>query len=740
MGPVRLSLGVLLTGCLQPASAHAVTTVVKAPPEIAAQVAARLLVEQVDPEGHVSRSALEVDIPGAVEVPWSGDESLTLSVAADGFWSETVSLPRGTPPQPVELRVFPLSRLRGSLSIDDGPESPPGHVVLRFTPADKAVVEELREPEHVVANCPALGAKFDCGVPAGRWHIGLFAEGFAPVYWWDRQLAVASAQDLGEIDLAHGATVIGRVVVGGDGAPYLLDPPARVALVPRPGPAWAEPEAGARTDQRERVAQTSPTGLFTLTGVLPGSYSLNASADDHVGASLYLLVPEGVSETRLASDLVLQRAIEILEVRVRPASDPRSGTWTVEVTPWEQLVGRGPVATAPRGVAMFSNINPAKYVLRLYDSKGSKWLTEEHTVDSVDTLIELEVRSLRIAGELFLGEEPTQGALEFRSTALDRIVLLKTARDGHFEGALPTVAEWRLHVSLPGHGTSMELPEPIAIEPDALGSAHLEIRLPAGVVWGDVQGATQHGARAQVILRDSKGRLVVQGAATEDGTFRLVGVPPGDYQISARTRTTAAQAQRLGLREHEEVGPVRLLLEPMEEVTGRVETDGREVVDAVIVTVGRHGNQRAQTGADGSFTLRPGGVPEALLLTAPGLATKIVPWQPDMSIGDLDLSMSSVGGSLTLNLAELLPRIVGGTSSAGTLVFEVEGARVKHQDLFRYAETFDQAEELTLPNLEPGPYRVCVDMPGFQDCQAGQVVAGDDLLLEFGVSSQGGGE
>ena len=188
----------------------------------------------------------------------------------------------------------------------------------------------------------------------------------------------------------------------------------------------------------------------------------------------------------------------------------------------------------------------------------------------------------------------------------DAVATALTGPDGKYR---MTVAEGRLMVaaSSPDYASQAH-----PVEVGAAGAVADFALVPGGAIEGIVRDAASHEpvAGASVAARRSGGGIALaepgarRATAGPDGRFRLAGLRPGAWSLSATDRARfTRQPTMVGLGVAEQVAGVELLVGPGAVVRGRVVDDTGAAAPGAVVSAGGRDPGTAHAGADGAFTL-----------------------------------------------------------------------------------------------------------------------------------------
>jgi protocatechuate 3,4-dioxygenase beta subunit len=467
-----------------------------------------------------------------------------------------------TPPAPVPSQV---ARPAGASALDAAPGTTPAleaplaadagglevRVTARRAPVagaairvylHRAIEPGTGRPGWRLVGTGATGADGLARLAAapGAYLVSARAQGHAPAL---EEVVRPAGEPLTRLDLALAAPLAleGRTVERGSGEPV----PATAILLSR------EPERGApRGDlptEERAFAQSDGRGRFTLPGLAPGRYTLEAEAAGHARVRLTgVAVPRAgplevtLSAAGLVEGLVLDaegRPAEGAEVaftggeQVLVVSSGPSGGFAAEVPPrsWRLSARRGDAAAAlaaPVVVAAGQSVRGLQ--LRL----GTPALLQGVVVTSTGAPVPGATVGLSPAGEGGeLGRTATgaDGRFAFRGLAAGAYDL-----DAGADGFAPVIR----------HGLLLAAGDTFEVRLTLSGTGAVE-----GTV-SDAQGRPLAGARLRGgKLWGSMGQVDAEAVSGEDGHYRLGGLEPGRTTVRARRSEALSGASQLLLVE-----------------------------------------------------------------------------------------------------------------------------------------------------------------------------------------------
>lgn len=681
----------------------------------------------------------------------------SLRASAEKRWGEPkiVHVQAGAPQDAIPLTLWPVARLTGRLLLPAG-QAAPERVTLRLHRELSPSTFARAQPLDSVA-CPVHDLRWSCAVPATMpLDIELEAPSLARAYLWRVRAGAGATLDTGEQRLFRGASVAGWIAP----APGNTEPPALVQLKAPDG----APVKSAPGDAWQVSATADARGFFQLGPLPPGTY--------HVAATRGAALSEP-TQVRLTADAE-ERLRDVLELRppaalrlsLDPPLDPDGKPWRVRLlAPRGQHSGHvvvGGEAASEDGAWSKAGLPAGPYRVIVLSASGNTW--HDRTLELVPgaNVERLALGALRVEGTLSLGSDPLAGRVRLRDEGSGAQARMQANEEGDFSGFFPAVdlegARWAADVDAtePPLRRSLYRLRP---ERGVDGVLRFDVQLGAGVIEGTVVDERGAPAAAVVWTEDHDTRqpeggadaLIETRASAADGTFRIVGLTPGEHRVHA-TGAKPADGGHAAVSDvvavdvpAREPAHVRLVLADTRNIVGRVVTpSGAGVAGATVIVVPTTARELLvrprTTDAAGRFDAR---VPQ--------------------DTRRVDVSVAAVGvGRRTAVLP--LPeqgdlRVELDPAAMGTLVFEwdaptvdLESAFVLHdgaldspRELARWADIHAQpsaAGVLRVPLIAPGTYAVCrvrgvVELPALLAgslpqgrCRAGQLAPGGELRLQ----------
>jgi hypothetical protein len=651
-----------------------------------------------------------IDIPrsGVATIALADGADATVRIGADGCWSETLDL---VPPFASEytLLVRRATHVRSSIETPRGatPQSLQARV---FAPPEQSANPLTTTEAGHPLDCTLHELGWDCVAPADvAFDLRLDSAGFAPVHYWSVVARAGAALTLEPRPMVHGASVSGWVE-GPDGKPLAN---AQLALSPAAVALGEE----ARVASRAAATRTNRRGFFQFSGIAGGEYRLVSRAD---GLSPVLLP---VLNVRDGENLTWPRAIRHLqyaqlELRLTPPSSADGKPWVVSLEERIPLtdVMQPPLRKAAQadGVWRAEKLRADAYSAAVADSNGA--VLERFSVDLSNsglTTIPLTIHRIAIRGVLRFGDEPLKARIRFaqnngRSLVVDTNVL------GEFAAAFPAAGRWTPTIYPHGDDGPKITAKPVIV-PETADADAIEIRLPGGRIRGTVVNGSDAPEKAAVHVA-AKGALAAQVITGDDGTFDLIGIEEGEYEVDAEGMSGSSMPEATHVAAGEAT-ELRIRLEKSHTFAATIVTPSGMPASGALVRSSRDGGatwSEQFTGVDGRFeydasTMRP------LLLavitnTYPVLIAELSPQEKNAPA----FMLQPRGGLLRAKSRAFVSR--GGMRAAMEMLF-TPGTPGGAYNGAAY--------------LEPGVYSVCTKQFGSADCREVSIQPGSEETVDL---------
>ncbi len=650
----------------------------------------------------ISPTDLSLQLPAGTQ--WE------VSAEIPGFWVPRKALAVGPPDQPTRLSLdlWPMGKISGSVKIKEKGIALPKQILVR-TLAVPAFLNRPAVPQGAM-DCPVdeKGA-WNCSLPAATFDLVISAEGLTPHYRWGAKVPAGETLALGTIELKRGASVVGWVAVE-EGA---IDPGkcvARLALLVAGGASLQSVAELGRTTSQVEVRRD---GFFQLTGLAPGTYTLEIQQPGYPAARLFPVRVNPGAETLLPEPLVLRHALDV-QFEIHPPLDWMDRPWRAQVV----KVGErrpDPIvfdhAADEDGRFQVPGQSSGRFRVSLKDSLGNSLYWGEHTVDSSASAPQaIEVRFITVEGKVRLGKEPLAAVLWFGGRSGATSAKMEADAEGLFHGVLNREGLWRIQVEaeMPGFPTWTRAD----VRAGRSGKANLEIALPDTRIFGHV--VDEHGkpvSQADVAVRAETMDLVSRVDAA--GSFEVRGLPEGSVWLAAESSSRVSDRAFATLVEGRAVGPIEPRLRQTKRLIGTVVSPRGPVVGSRVTILARSpdgGGAVATTGTDGAFHVD---LPQKVarvtaVVSAPGFAFRAIDASAEGE--SLTLQVSEEGG----NLEVALP-LTGDEIARENLVLAMyqNGLSVPASLLVQWAYDHGQPRDgvdrtLRIPHMAPGEYRACL--------------------------------
>lgn len=308
-----------------------------------------------------------------------------------------------------------------------------------------------------------------------------------------------------------------------------------------------------------------------------------------------------------------------LELTVVPPAGPDGRPWRVDTIeiPAE---GRSEIRSAPPLVGGFLSWNGLgkgrRYRIRLLTDAGVPWYVDEQPFVADQAVIQrsIEPGSERTRGVVLQGKSPLKNAvLTFGGKHEEVQVRLLADRDGRFEGLLPRIGEWKVHVSATDPFVGREVKANVVRAADGYGD--VEVRLDDVAIRGEIVDEDGTLYERQVIFRIQEtsaiGRPYYSDHVVQGGRFVVAGLPNGSFSANADLPDLVSDDVKFEVGADEETPPLRVVLRPKKGMRLRVLSPaGKGLGGLRVVVLPSHAN--------------PDSFPEGTLTDLDGRAYKAV--------------------------------------------------------------------------------------------------------------------
>ena len=459
-------------------------------------------------------------------------------------------------------------------------------------------------------------------------------------------------------------------------------------------------------------AGVSPRGFFQAKGLQPGSYRLEVRQEGFVASSREVLIIEN-RESAVSDPIVLKRP-RTVEIQIIPELDRFGRSWNI-VLKNQGTRTRIQGGANEEGLWVTAGVPAGRHSLQITDSKKSRWFTGavEIAADEPRTKLAFEFPHLLIEGQLTLGGELVAGHIWFGGKSGVTSIYRYALAGESFSTTLPRIGEWKVDVEL--LEPQKQSMEGLSVEVDLIDQdqnvAEASIDLPATEVTGmvlDAQGMPL--AAATVVARSSGTRQTARLKTRADGSFQIVGLPPGKVTFSVAKNEKAGPSLTLTLSEESPITDLLLILSESWEVRGNVVSDFGPVPRARLVLVPSpengfdHFPERLKaTDLTGSFSFEVPASPAGLyvLVISRGYSPQLLALHGSQQ--GLKVHLDQTGGELLVQLPLALG--LGGAvlySDGHPVSFSLWALLWGHkQDISKDALAY------ILPMMPPGQYVLC---------------------------------
>ncbi|MBV9496636.1 MAG: carboxypeptidase regulatory-like domain-containing protein [Acidobacteria bacterium] len=621
------------------------------------------------------------------------------TAAATPFLSEEqmISLPpNGTS---VGMELWVKARVEGELK--SGEPLPATFSVRWQKPGDRT---------SGASECRVTKRKFGCDVPAGTFDYRFRAVGFLTQYRWATEVKPGITRNIGVLQLARGASVVGWALPG-RGVTLKKDEPVEVALSPVDyGRTQEDPSA-------ELVVRPNDKGFFQLAGVAPGEYFIRAGNRKLFSDQRRILVRQNM-ETELNDPFLLAPPGK-LRIAVTPPLDPTMGRWRAAVKRSTSGGSNYSVLThenaGENGRIEWAFLLPGEYVVEIESHDGRRYLRKEIDVAAGDFDLSVDVPLTRVHGTVTLGGKPLQSTVWVGGRKNDITVDVKTDEEGNYSAVAPFSVDedWYLTVESSKPPITRTVTRRPQREDEA--SVRLDVELGAGGIEGTV--VDEKGVPVKRAILDINSPNVTEGliqtSVDETGKFSLHGMAPGSYSVQARGfDTTQSDMKTVVLADETDVQFVTIVLKPQRTFHGRVMSPAGPVAGARVigypVGVFEVLHTTFMTDAGGNFTID---LPAATRLvdvsvSPPGFAQRI--FRIELRDESLTINVGQNNGTvqvITPNFNE------DAQTPQGFLLHEGAALPILHFYGARDVRTTPKDKdhiEVSIPMMDPGVYSFCI--------------------------------
>lgn len=388
-----------------------------------------------------------------------------------------------------------------------------------------------------------------------------------------------------------------------------------------------------------------------------------------------------------------------LTVLLIPPLDPDGNLWRIQLSasdPDSNEVTEDRASAV--GTWSRTGLVAGSYGIAILDGRGGVWKSEKVTIGTQDVTLPVAASGLTIRGRVLLGERPLRAKLSFGG---EWGRMLESDGDGRFAGEIPLAEGEEQVVFVEADTPSVSLSVRAKIERNDAGESELFLVLPETTLMGIVSNEDGSPARAIITVSgQGESGTFEQSSTEDDGTFQIAGLAPGVYDVVAAAHERQSKRLSVDLKANEPA-EVKIVLEPVEILRGKMTMGEMPVIDATIFVLPRDAwgptVPQTRTNERGNFQLRlpPGTTIFDGIAVHPAFDTVIargtvkpgrIAWIPTNQIGGTIIVESQQPDDVVLvhKDAEVMARTVASLGS-GTVT----------------------QDRVTLTRLEPGEYSIC---------------------------------
>ena len=609
-------------------------------PVPARPVQVRVLAEPLDGKAANDGRETSVEVSGRGRADLGIDRARRWRVRAhaEGFWSEERVVEAGADSS-LELTLWPAGVVSGRIILRSQGDPHPDSVQVQIAPVatsgQKGTLSGAQVLEGApsgVTECPLEKRGYwRCFVPAGLENLRIRTKG-RPSSATFRQgvfVKAGEAADLGDLELAAGSSVVGRVR-GTQGFPNREEgAPKGVSVSVQ----LLRSMPGTQTLVPAGASVVGPDGSFAFAGLLAGRYVVLASGGDYL-PDRYGFDLGAVDEIELPP-LELS-AICRLRVGVSPPLDPRGAPWKVLLYDGRPQRGAVPVHEASvdrSGAWAFDRAASGRpYRLKLLTSWDEPWWFDatDFTPSGAQISREVHLDIVSVTGTARLGKQVLSGHLTFKETASGVSVTLPINRDGRFAGSVPRAGPWQVLLTSEAPPVRRKLDIEVP-----RGGGEIALDLPATAVEGEVVDEAGRRVPGISLVLTRLNPVERVNYPLEDGRIFLTGLAPSEYRVYALSRDRESPIYKVTVNEDgsAEPSPLRIVAKFLRVLRGRVVSpDGGPVAGATVQPMASVGDLHPfvvvspLTDTDGRFTinLRDDQKTPCLLILPKGLPARIL--------------------------------------------------------------------------------------------------------------------
>lgn len=535
-----------------------------------------------------------------------------------GCWAPPLIIAGGNNGETRTAFVWPIATIAGVFAMQKG-NIPPTELQATVEADDSATLGAAIPDTQL--DCSVTQTQWRCIVPSTRVDLRIAADGFMPRYIWGLEVPAGAKRSL-DLAMTRGSSVSGRVALSDRRVPV-----DGIAVELRPAGFASTPADERRIGVSSRVIATTGRGFFQFAAVGDGTYEVVATKKGWSHAIRRVRV--GGAKESDAGVLTLPPLVRA-QVVVDPALDTKGRRWRIvldrDAIPMQRLPALADKPAGIDGTWSIDGVEAGKYRLEVYDGGGVVYERLVVDVQPGDLPLRFHMDAHLVRGVVRVGHEPIAAALHFLNLRGQGDLDLTSDDNGTFAGTFPAVGEYNVEIT--PRESAQGLRMRVEVKANTDGIAKLEIALPGGVVRGMVidEAGTPVAASVRVNRGDS-GTPTMSTTAAEDGTFRLIGVEPGDLVLNARSLLVGESGPVPHTVADGASDPVTLTLHPRREFTvWVVSPSGQPVAGAVVHFVNRYYSHEEVTGPGGDvrFAVAQGVDTIDVIIAAPGFPIRMM--------------------------------------------------------------------------------------------------------------------
>jgi len=583
----------------------------------------------------------ELDLALAPEISWE------INVGGKGCWAPPLVVAAGTSGETRTAFVWSAATISGNFIMKKGDQPP----------KELHATVQAKDPQGMGAaipetslDCSVDGFHWRCALPATAGDLRLAADEFVPLYLWGFDAPAGGTKTL-DIALVRGASVSGLVALADRRAT-----PEGVDVELRPAGYASTASDERRMTARSRTTKANSRGFFQFTTVGEGAYEVTATKKGWSRAARPVRVG-GAKESDVG--LLTLPPLARFEVVIDPALDVKGRPWRVvldrDSIPMQPLAPLADRKAASDGTWSHDGVEAGKYRLDVYDGDGAAF---EHIIVDIQPKgapLRLHMDAVVGRGVLRAGHEPLPATLRFIQDRGSGDVNLASGDDGSFAGTFPAAGNYSVEIT--PRDTEQRLRTKAAVRPNADGVVQLDIDLPGGLVVGSVVAEDGRPVAGSVRLYGDNRSVTTR--TKEDGSFRLIGIEPGDVMLNARARNVGDSGPVSHNVAEGASEPVTLTLHPNTSLTMWVASPaGAPVASAIVRYTIMNLQREVITGPDGDvhFDVPRGVDAVSIVVVAAGFPSRMMklPIAPDMDVNP-QVVLGSTAATLIVQLGSTPP-------------------------------------------------------------------------------------